>query len=224
MTAFPKTTTFCASVLALALSNIACDPSEGTMPDEGEAAEDTDDVDATTTGEGLFDDAEHAGGLRARLDPVGWVFLPWHSEETPGASECGADEVVTGFDCSGDFCDNVAIECHNFGQPVTAPGEWSLWFEREYSPGWGQPGSVKHGHVCPAGEKMTGIDCAGSYCDDISIECSPAPGLLTHRCQWVGPFSDGDGAYLAPSNEAIQGVWCSGQHCDNKWYLECEVE
>lgn len=159
-------------------------------------------------------------------DPQAFSFLPFHSEETPGASECAVDEAVTGFDCSGHFCDNVRIECHRYGGSVPlAVNAFSAWFEVGPLPGIAS-GFVKTSHVCNANEKMTGIDCRGSYCDDISIECSPSPGFITDssRCVLSAAFSDEDSdPFLAPNGTVIQGVQCQGTHCDNKRFLVCGI-
>ncbi|MEM7158774.1 MAG: hypothetical protein AAF799_38385 [Myxococcota bacterium] len=223
MIASPKLIIPLCSTLVLAAVGLACDPAQGPGPEDG-LADETDPEPEASTGEGLFDDADRPDEIAARPDPSAWAFLPWHSEENGGGSECPEGQVVTGFDCSGSYCDNVRIECHDFGTTVDDDGTWSLRFEREHSPGPGAPGSVKRGHVCPSGEKMTGVDCFGNFCDDLSIECTPAPGLNTNRCAWQGPYSEEQSPYYAPFNAAIQGVWCNGTHCDNKWYLECEVE
>lgn len=152
--------------------------------------------------------------LAAEIDPLAFSFLPWHSEETPGASQCGSNQVVTGFDCNGSYCDDVRLECHNYGTSVSSGGTWSAWF---------QSGS-KVSHVCPSGQKITGIDCKGSYCDDITIRCSSAPGLDTARCAWSGWYSEENPSpFFADVGDAIQGIWCSGTHCDNKSFLVCET-
>lgn len=151
--------------------------------------------------------------LTADLDPMAFGFLNWHSEETPGASICPANQVVTGFDCSGDYCDNVRLECHSYGGSVTG-GTWSNWFEH----------NGKASHVCPSGQKITGIDCWGDYCDNISIRCSTASSLGTNRCAWTNWYSDEDPSpFYADVGDAIQGMWCSGTHCDDKRFYVCEI-
>jgi len=175
-------------------------------------------------GEGLVGDLSRPLEFSAEVMPQLFTFLPFHSEETPGASECPVNQAVTGFDCSGSYCDNVRIECHNYGRSIPAAvNAFSDWFEVGPPPGIAS-GFVKKSHVCAANEKMTGIDCKGSYCDDISIECSPSPGFLTDssRCVQSEWFSEENTSpFLAPVGTVIQGVQCQGTHCDNKKFLVC---
>ncbi|MBV1861833.1 MAG: hypothetical protein KUG77_25660 [Nannocystaceae bacterium] len=150
----------------------------------------------------------------AEGNPVAFRFLSWHSEETPGSSQCADDEVVTGFNCSGSFCDNLQLECHDYGTNTAPSGTWSAWFEH----------NGKAAHVCPAGSKMTGIDCWGDYCDNVAIECTSAPNLDTARCHWSGWYSEENPSpFFADVGDAIQGIWCSGTHCANKSFLVCET-
>ncbi len=227
-----RTPRFAALVLALPLAGpMGCD-AEDDPEVQAEAQAVADDVpddlidavvDVPEHGDGLVGDVERPLELTAQNDPQAFSFRSWHSEETPGDSECPVGQVVTGFDCSGRFCDRVRIECHNYGGSVpSASNAFSGWFEVGPPPGFA--GNPKRMHICASNEKMTGIDCRGSYCDDISIECSPTSGLGTSRCGWSNWFSDEDPTpFLAPTGTAIQGVWCSGTHCDDKRFLVCEI-
>lgn len=180
-------------------------------------------LDVPEPGEGLVGDEDRPRELTAEIAPQAFSFRSWHSEETPGDSECLVGQVVTGFDCSGHYCDNVRIECHSYGGSVpSATNAFSEWFEVGPPPGFA--GNPKRMHICASNQKMTGIDCRGSYCDDISIECSPTSGLGTSRCGWSNWYSEENPSpFLAPTGTAIQGVWCSGTHCDNKRFLVCEI-
>ena len=181
-------------------------------------------LDFPEPGEEHVGDAERPLSFVSPGDPQAFSFLAPHSEETPGTSECPVGQVVTGFACTGSYCDNVQIECHDYGGSVPAASNaFSGWFEVGSSPGFASGVPNKQFHICGANEKMTGIDCRGSYCDDIRIECSPTTGLGTGRCRWTGEYSEEHSSYLAPIGQAIQGVYCSGQHCDNKSYFVCEV-
>ncbi len=220
------------AVLLLGLPLLACDTEDDPeIQAEAQAVanEVPDDLldealEVPEEGEGLVGDESRTDAFAAELEPLSFTFLPPHSEETPGTSPCPVNQVVTGFSCSGSYCDNVAIECHSYGTSVPAISNgFSGWFE--VGQPWGTASGVpsKQLHVCDSDEKMTGIDCRGSHCDDIKIECSPAPGLGTARCEWTDKFSEEDPGFLAPIGSAIQGVWCSGQHCDDKRYFVCEV-
>lgn len=197
----------------------ACDMEEEGSPEElGLVEIDGEDTELVEPDEG----EEYRGAseravtdLKLDDDPMAFSFLNWHSEETPGSSQCPAGQVVTGFDCSGSYCDNVRLECHAYpGASVAGSGPWSAWFEH----------NGKSSHVCPSGTKVTGIDCWGSYCDNIAIECTSAPGLATARCAWTGWYSEENPSpFYANVGDAIQGIWCSGTHCDNKRFLVCET-
>jgi len=202
-------------------SAVGCDPDQELSAEElalleadlaDESAEDL----ATPPGEGeaYVGVDGRADALTADSDPVAYSWLPWHSEETPGASYCGANQVVTGFDCNGSYCDDVRLECHGYGTTVTNSGSWSGWFEH----------NGKTHHVCPAGTKITGIDCWGDNCDNINIRCTSAPGLDTARCAWSGWYSEENTSpFYADPGDAIQGIWCSGTRCDNKSFYVCET-
>lgn len=207
---------------SVALGLIACGMEDGRDSEESELAEfDVEDVEdlefvEPEPGEEYIGVSERPiTDLQANNDPVGFGFLGWFSEETPGASECPAGQVVTGFDCDGPYCDNLRLECHNYpGANVAGAGPWSAWFEHNGKPG----------HICPSGTKITGMDCWGSYCDNITIECTSAPGLDNARCAWSAWYSEENPSpFFADVGDAIQGVWCSGTHCDNKSFLVCET-
>lgn len=202
-------------------SAAGCDVDEDLSPEELELLEadlaDPSAEDLTTAPEGgepYVGVDDRAADLTAASDPVAYSWLPWHSEETPGASYCGANQVVTGFDCSGSYCDNVRLECHGYGTTVTNSGSWSGWFEH----------NGKTNHVCPSGTKITGIDCWGDDCDNINIRCTAAPGLDTARCAWSAWYSEENSSpFYAAAGDAIQGIWCSGTRCDNKSFYVCET-
>ncbi|MGH1340290.1 MAG: hypothetical protein ACRBN8_01970 [Nannocystales bacterium] len=230
---FARILRFAALTLAVAIVGpVGCD-SEDDVDIEAEAQAVADeipdeflDVVLAEPEEELVGDRSRPLEFTAKGDPQAFSFLPFHSEETPGASQCGVNEAVTGFDCSGHYCDNVRIECHGYGGSVPpAIDGFSDWFEVGPPPGIAS-GFVKTSHVCNADQKMTGIDCRGSYCDDISIECSPSPGFLTDpdRCILSAWFSEeNSGPFLAPVGTVIQGVQCQGTHCDNKRFLVCGI-
>ena len=214
------------SLLALGtLISAGCDSEPPPQEEQGrEIIEDDFDSDSEPAdSEGETEDGLDRGqddAFEARISPQGdavFRFQGPHSEETPGVSQCPPGEVVTGFDCTGGYCDNVNIECFEYGGSVASSGSWSAWFEHN--------GKVLH--TCPPGTKMTGIDCSGSYCDNVRIECTSAPGLDTDNCQWLpssGWYSEEHPTpFFAPMNRAFQGVWCNGTHCDNKRFRICDI-
>jgi hypothetical protein len=211
------------TMLAALGSAVGCDVEDELSTEELELlAADLDDESAldltSEPGEGEpyvgVGDRDRIDALTADSDPLGYGFLPWHSDETAGSSTCPANQIVTGFDCDGSYCDNVKLECHGYGGTVSGHQPWSAWFDH----------NGKSNHVCPAGTKITGIDCWGDYCDNISIRCTSAPGLDTARCAWSSWYSEDNASpFYAAGGDAIQGIWCSGTHCDNKSFYVCET-
>ena len=209
------------TMLLVAGSAVACDVDGELSPEElelleadlaDESAEDL--MIAPDEGEPYVGAESRIDTVNAGIDPVPFIMMPWFSEESFGMSECPANQVVTGFDCSGSYCDNVRLECHSYGTSLGATDEVSAWFEH----------NGKYLHICDEGSKITAIDCWGDNCDNIKIRCTYAPGLDTARCQWSDWYSEENPSpfYAAPG-DAIQGIWCSGTRCDNKRFLVCET-
>lgn len=224
----PTTLGLAAAMATMITLGTACDVEQGPLDDRDLLAEqELDEDESELSEEALAFEAELEGtepyvGVSSRIDALAaapdvqaFTWLNWHSDETVGASTCSGDQVVTGFDCSGSYCDNVRLECHDYGADVISHRPWSAWFEY----------NGKFRHTCPSGTKITGIDCWGDNCDNISIRCSDVPGLGTARCGWTTEwYSEEDPSpFLADVGDAIQGIWCSGTHCDNKRFYVCET-
>ncbi len=214
------------------VASVACDV-EDTAELEAGIEADSDDI-SDEGNDTELDVPELSDGLGGGSElPLGAVpdvslmlppgFLSFHSEETAGAAECPVHQIVTGFACDGSYCDNVSIRCQDRGGSVPfAFSAFSPWFEVGPPPGFA--GNPKTLHKCDPGHKMTGIDCRGSYCDDISIECSPSTGLATNNCRWSPQWfsEEAPSEFLAPAGSSIQGVACWGTHCDNKKFWLCD--
>lgn len=148
--------------------------------------------------------------------PKAWT--EYTSEESLWPLQCPAHTVAHGAVCLGGFCDNISLNCVSNAAFSIGTSSWSSWFSEETSPNF---------RKCGAGKLMTGIDCNGSYCDDISIECSVVntrnntePG----NCAWSPyVYSEEDGPYEAPSGKYIAGVGCYGSYCDAMSYWVCSM-
>lgn len=85
---------------------------------------------------------------------------------------------------------------------------------------------------CGTGGIITGISCAGSYCDNISVECTTVTGKMARNCAWSPRFSgreDRTEAYYfgeeRESTTAIYatGVKCFGGYCSEMQFFICEL-
>ena len=104
-----------------------------------------------------------------------YLWKGWVSEEQP-ASTCGTGQLVSGFDCDGSKCDNVRIECNDFGGTL-GESNWSKWISEE---------SPNNFYQCPGNQYMSGVTCSGSYCDNLSLECT-VTSFGKSGCTWAGP-------------------------------------
>ncbi len=136
----------------------------------------------------------------------------WFSEENP-AGLCSQSHVVNGYDCSGSYCDNQRLKCTNPGITSTNSSYWTSYFSEE-NQSW---------RYCswPYGW-LAGIDCHGSYCDNIAMRC-----ITTNKqaksCFWGGWFSEEDPPFNAPYGYQLRGIQCGGSYCDNKRYYYCNT-
>ncbi|MEX1362716.1 MAG: hypothetical protein AB1Z98_06290 [Nannocystaceae bacterium] len=216
-----KTPSIALLLTAVALSSLACDaedPSElgpDLLVEEDTDAQEIDEMLLVEPAEqstylGASERTPAGIGLTADIDPQGFVFKPFISEEDP-ATTCDTGQVMTGFQCSGGNCDSLRIECHGYGGTL-GTSTWSTWFSEEGT-SW---------RFCPSTAYVTGMTCQGSQCDDISIECTTS-NLARNNCQWSGWFSEEDPAFLANVGDAIAGVQCRGSRCDDKRFFVCET-
>jgi len=88
------------------------------------------------------------------------------SEELPNNHvKCGPNRFMVGVKCSGSYCDNMSITCANFAETTRGSDldcYWSPWFSEEQ----------QYQYLLP-GYAAAGIQCDGSYCDNISIYACP---------------------------------------------------
>jgi hypothetical protein len=141
------------------------------------------------------------------------AWTGYTSEETPPLI-CPNRYAVRGTDCSGDYCDNIALDCR-----YTARGagehSWLPYFSEEGS------GTANESHCVGNNMWMTGLTCRGSYCDDLSIRCSALLGSTTGSCTWSDWYSEEQAPFSAPAGRYVKGVECGGSYCDNKRYRYC---
>jgi hypothetical protein len=145
-----------------------------------------------------------------QLTWFGWT--PSTSEEGLVIS-CSEGSLVSKFECSGSYCDNIRAFC----QPavsVSTNHYWTNWFSEES----GGNGS------CGEGYWVTGFSCKGSYCDSLSVECSNAPGFTYTDCYYTGWMSEENGGRIEfqPGYYA-RSVYCNGSYCDNMRFKVCRA-
>ena len=131
----------------------------------------------------------------------------WFSEEVPGNAFCRSGYAVRAISCNGRFCDNKQLECCRYTAGVDrgARFAWSPWFSEE---GNGQ-------QINRAGF-MSGLRCAGRYCDRLSINFIYSPLLSnTRTCRYTPRFSEEAVRQSCSPGEFVAGVRCSGRYCDN---------
>ncbi len=187
-----------------------------------------------------------AFGLHASNAHASLYWTPWVSEEQGGPATTCSDwsDSAVGFGCSGRYCDNVRLLCETMPYQTTrdwSTDYWTGYFSEEddpyatvYSAGWYRY-EDKYYRVCHNTSDYAGlvggIRCSGSYCDNISIECTQAakwvngvryPVNVTN-CGWTGWYSEEQGSVDFGYNRYITGVACSGSYCDNKSFYVCSL-
>ncbi|WP_437524471.1 hypothetical protein WME79_36085 [Sorangium sp. So ce726] len=172
---------------------------------------------------------------------AGWTG---YVSEEDAPAYCFGREAATGFACWGDYCDEVALHCNglpSWSHLDISTRYWTSYFSEEGDSDLGEVvcSDGPSGGSCEAfelgdnvrycfggrGNKgiVTGIDCADSYCDEISLECTkPAVGRLT-SCSWSGWLSEEEWYVHFGSNRFITAVECSGDYCDNKRFYVCSL-
>ena len=170
----------------------------------------------------------------------------WVSEENGGPwSYCApSNQAVSGFDCSGGYCDDVRVQCQTLPAGIIVQGyNFSDWYSEEdsgigtwTSAGWYQYDD-SYTHVCNGpgvSGIMTGIHCQGSNCDNIQLECATPRRISDGAwetvamvdCAWTSWYSEEQPplVFATGANRFIAGVRCGGSYCDNKRYYVCSLD
>jgi hypothetical protein len=155
------------------------------------------------------------GDIGGEDDLGGWTST-YTSEEFP-ALNCPNGQAVRGIDCAGSFCDNIALYCAPTGWLLGA-AEWLPYFSEEGA------GGEDEGRCVHDDAWMTGINCKGGFCDQISMHCTHMLGSSTGDCKWSGWRSEEQAPFSAPLGYYIKGIECAGPFCDDKRYRYCEMD
>ncbi|MCH9684134.1 MAG: hypothetical protein K0V04_22065 [Deltaproteobacteria bacterium] len=91
----------------------------------------------------------HSGTVGAR------VWTEWFSEEANSYRICPNTQWVTGVACQGAWCDDISLECTDLGLSAKTCW-WSSYF-----------GSEDPIFMAPTGHLMAGVQCKGTYCEQM---------------------------------------------------------
>jgi hypothetical protein len=69
--------------------------------------------------------------------------------------------------------------------------------------------------TCNPASFISGIRCAGRYCDNMKISCAVFRGAALGRASWTAWVSEEQGLRECPQNHLIAGLACQGRYCDN---------
>jgi hypothetical protein len=142
-------------------------------------------------------------------------WTAYTSEEYPPL-ECPNGQAVQGVDCTGGYCDNVAIYCETTGR-ASGYSTWVPYFSEEGS------GTADEGHCLGADMWLTGVNCRGTYCDDLTLRCTQLTNSSGGTCWWSGWYSEEQAPFYATGGAFIKGIECDGDYCDNKRYQFCQL-
>jgi hypothetical protein len=157
--------------------------------------------------------------LQASDQLTGEAFRAWTaytSEEDPPA-QCPINRLVHGVDCFGSYCDAISIDCELVSGFTFSDFSFGPWISEETTGGSTGGGDF----ICDSNEWMTGIRCAGSYCDFVSLECAES-NARKGTCSWSGWFSEENVAFDAGLGRYIDGIDCAGSYCDLMRFHHCQ--
>jgi hypothetical protein len=131
------------------------------------------------------------------------------SEESAVPAYCPNGHAMTGVQCTGRYCDNVAMRCDTTARTPTRVW-WTGWFSDENTTS----------ATCPGG-LVTGVQCSGRYCDNVRLECMSYAGASPYGCTWTGGVSEEQPATYF--GKFVAGARCSGDYCDSLSFLVCNL-
>ena len=143
------------------------------------------------------------------IGPVNYSYSDFVSQDSP-PTWCMDGQLISGFDCAGDYCGSVALRCATTQDKVTWH-TWTPYFSEEY------PAQ----QICNGGF-VNAVECSGDNCDSMSLECVTLSGVSPQNCQWTQSVSDEQGHLDFPSGYYLSGIRCSGDYCDNLSFYVCQ--
>ncbi|MEZ4732599.1 MAG: hypothetical protein R3E79_36310 [Caldilineaceae bacterium] len=149
------------------------------------------------------------------------------SEETGRPALCPVGYAVDGMQCTGRYCDNVALRCRQY----TATPES---YEYIYKSGWlseERPRNIfPSDSELPATWYVIGLECSGRYCDNVRLWLKKSSHITNSGTCWYGRWFSEEklgfdlGSIEAQSGIYVAGLQCSGRYCDNKSLYYCRAQ
>ena len=135
--------------------------------------------------------------LKEDLDTAKTVTLPTFSEENPGGRVCPHNMILSHIKCTGRYCDGMALSCSplktNSVYTIDETSSETRSFFSEEQNGLSSP------YRCSEGYFVNGINCSGSYCDNIQLKCKRVvPNKSSHKSCSDSPINwyDSDGPFF----------------------------
>jgi hypothetical protein len=71
---------------------------------------------------------------------------------------------------------------------------------------------------------MTGIECTGDYCDNVSLRCTHLNAGRIQNCGWTEWLSDESRWNVFLPGKVANGVRCLRDNCDLMRYFVCDLK
>jgi hypothetical protein len=139
------------------------------------------------------------------------------SEEYPPVTCVRTGDLLAGILCAGSYCDNIYGICENLSYAYKVYDRiWLNYVSEESSAFTANCGS---GFI-------TGFACRGSYCDNVSVECSYLNEVVPSStdCILTPSISEEWDNYFFPEGMYAVALDCDGSYCDNIEFIVCSLE
>jgi len=162
------------------------------------------------------DPTDDAPSVHVETDTVGpSIFTtigPISDESSRSSGSCPDQKAVYGMQCTGRYCDNIYLFCENIpSSAVLSPSRrwYTPWFSEENS----GRGSCETGPYGVPG-LITGVECAGRYCDNMRLECAALDIGTIWMPDWAPVFSFSEEQPAQLFNGPAIRLACFGRYCD----------
>ena len=177
----------------------------------------------------------------AALSAAAETFQPDAISDETRAALCPPGFAIVDLSCTGRYCDNVQALCSRFatkGAPRQGEQYWTDWFSEESSSTTQEFDGSTWPKLRNAYSLAVGIQCRGSYCDDIRLRMelihpsASASGGVTMDSKAEKPVcrvsrrtisEETMEVRVQPPMSFIRRVGCSGSYCDNLRFETCSV-
>lgn len=144
---------------------------------------------------------------------VDYSVSPWFSEESGGLS---VQAPINAIQCGGLYCDNKSLV---ISESLSSSLDYSKTVKvGSFSEEFGS-------RICPTNSIVSRIKCSGSYCDNLTLYCTPfktgSSYNIDERSQgWRPAFFSEEQDGLAPDYKCaagyfVNGMACTGRYCNN---------